>query len=126
MQTAHEEEMLRIVLRFYAACAAPTRRLRRVLGTICLVSAIALLTIGLLMADPSVNPLAVLGMFAVALAMLALALRLALNDWRDVRENYRRSRRDLFVSTFSEEDFQRQVREKRRAIKAAEAESADE
>jgi hypothetical protein len=36
-----------------------------------------------------------------------------------VREHYRESRRDLFVSTFSEEEFRRKVRAKRASLRAS-------
>jgi len=125
MQSAHEEEMLRIVTRFYAACAMPTRRFRRVLCAVSLGSAVALLAAGLGLVDPTERPLSVLAAIAVSAALLGLALRLALNDLRDVREHYRRSRRELFVSTFSEEEFQRKVRAKRASLGAREAASLE-
>ena len=60
--------------------------------------------------------------------MLVLSLRLALNDVRDVRQSYRRSRRELFVTTFSEEEFQQKVRQRlaENRAKLSEAEASDQ
>jgi len=125
MQSTHEEEMLRIVTRFYMACAAPTRRFRRVLCAVSLGLAVALLVASLAVMDAAEHPVSVLATLAISFALLGVALRLAMNDLRDVREHYRRSRRDLFVSTFSEEEFQRKVRAKRALLKASEAKDPD-
>lgn len=105
--------MYRIVMRFFAACAAPTRRFRRTLGTVCLVGAVLLVGVGCLLMERSRAPLFVLSLWGVAFVLLAVALRLALNDVRDVREQYRKTRKELFVTTFSDEEFQRKIREKR-------------
>lgn len=126
MQSANEEEMLRIVVRFYAVCASPTRRFRRWLCAVSLGLAVAMLVVGLVVIDAAERPMSVLAAFAISVGLLILALRLALNDLRDVREHYRQSRRDLFVSTFSEEEFQRKVRDKRAALRAREIETRDD
>jgi hypothetical protein len=126
MPSAHEEEMFRIVTRFYAACATPTRRFRRALCAVSLVLAVALLAAGLALLDPIEQPMSVLATFGIAVGLLILALRLALNDFRDVQDSYRRSRRDLFVSTFSEEEFQRKVRAKRALLQAKEQHAHDD
>jgi hypothetical protein len=119
--------MLRIVSRFYAACAAPTRRLRRALCTLCLGGAVLLMVAGLRLLDPLHDATVVLALFGASFVLLVLSLRLALNDVRDVRQTYRRSRRELFVTTFSEEEFQDKVRAKlaEKRAKLGEAEASD-
>jgi choline-glycine betaine transporter len=104
--------MLRIVSRFYTACAAPTRRMRRTLCTVCLGGAVLLMVAGLRLLDPLQHATVLLALCGASFVLLVVSLRLALNDVRDVRESYRRSRRELFVTTFSEEEFRRKVREK--------------
>lgn len=121
MDTAHEEEMYRIVSRFVAACAAPTKRFRRMLCGVCLAGAVLLGAVGMRLVGRLEEPLVLLALLGFAFVLLAVALRLALNDMRDVREQYRRSRRDLFVRTFSDEEFKRKVREKREKLGNAEA-----
>ncbi len=121
VNSVHEEEMYRIVSRFYAACAAPTRRFRRVLCAVCLGSAILLIVAGVRLVDPLQNAPILLALCGVSFVLLTLSLRLALNDVRDVREHYRRSRRELFVTTFSDEEFQRKVREKRAKLRETKA-----
>jgi hypothetical protein len=117
METTHEEQMVRIVSSFYAACAAPTKRFRRTLCAACLVIAIVLIGVGLTVIDPLERPALVLSLCALSFALLGLSIRLALNDVRDVREHYRQSRRDLFVATFSDKEFRRKVREKRARLR---------
>jgi len=113
--------MYRIVSRFVAACAAPTKRFRRMLCGACLVGAVLLGMVGVWLVGRLEEPLVLLALWGFAFVLLAVALRLALNDMRDVREQYRRSRRDLFVRTFSDEEFKRKVREKRAKLEGTEA-----
>ncbi len=118
--------MLRIVSSFYAACAAPTRRFRRTVCAACLGMAIVVIVAGLRLVDPLERPTLLLSLCCLSFALLALSIRLAFNDVRDVREHYRRSRRDLFVATFSEKEFQRKVRAKRAAVREKRARLRDE
>lgn len=111
--------MLQIVSSFIASCAAPTRRVRRILCSVCLGGAIVFIVLGVRLMDPLRSPVTVTVLWCLSLVLLALSLRLALNDVRAVREQYRRSRRDLFVATFSDEEFQHKVREKRAKLKKA-------
>ena len=120
--------MIRIVSSFYAACAAPTRRLRRALCAVCLGGAVLLMVAGLRLLDPLQHATVLLALCGAAFVLLVLSLRLALNDVRDVRQSYRRSRRELFVTTFSEEEFQQKVRQRlaEKRAKLSEAEAADQ
>jgi NhaP-type Na+/H+ or K+/H+ antiporter len=120
MSAAHEEEMFRIVSRFVAACSAPTRRFRRTASALCLGGAV-LIVGAATMSLRLIGPLLFLGLVGISFILLAVSLRLALNDMRDVREQYRRSRRDLFVTTFSDEEFRRKVRDKRSRLQEAES-----
>jgi len=110
-------------MRFVAACSAPTRRFRRILCAVCLGGALLLGTVGMRLVGRLEDPMALLVLWGVALVLLAVSLRLALNDVRDVREQYKQSRRDLFVRTFSDEEFKRKVREKRAKLREAEADN---
>jgi len=118
--------MIRIVSSFYAACAAPTRRFRRTLCAVCLVMAVVVIVAGLRLVDPLERPALLLALCGLSFALLGLSIRLALNDVRDVREHYRRSRRDLFVATFSEKEFRRKVRAKRAAVREKRARLRDD
>ena len=124
METAHEEQMYRIVSSFYAACAAPTRRLRRTLCAASLGLGIVVIVAALHLVDPFERPALLLALCGLSFVLLALSIRLAFNDVRDVREHYRQSRRELFAATFSEEEFQRKVREKRARLRDEEANGA--
>jgi hypothetical protein len=115
---SHEEMMRRIVARFYTVCMAPTRRFRRTLCGVSLVSALVMIVVALGVIDPMTSPVLFFALAGLSLVLLALSVRLALNEVRDVRHHYRRSKRDLFVSTFSDEEFQRKVRAKRARARA--------
>jgi NhaP-type Na+/H+ or K+/H+ antiporter len=104
--------MFRIVSRFVAACSAPTRRFRRSVSALCLGGAV-LIVVAATVSLRLIGPMLFLGLVGISFILLAVSLRLALNDMREVREQYRRSRRDLFVTTFSDEEFRRKVRAKR-------------
>jgi hypothetical protein len=120
MSAAHEEEMFRIVSRFAAACSAPTRRFRRTVSALCLGGAV-LIVVAATVSLKVIGPMLFLGLVGVSFVLLAVSLRLALNDMREVREQYRRSRRDLFVTTFSDEEFRRKVRDKRTRLEQADS-----
>ena len=120
MDSAREEEMYRIISRFIAACAAPTRRFRRVVSAVCLGGAIVIVVAAVQLLE-FIGPVLFLALVGGSFILLAVSLRLALNDMRDVRERYRQSRRDLFVTTFSDEEFQRKVREKRAKLRETES-----
>jgi hypothetical protein len=112
--------MFRIVSRFVAACSAPTRRFRRTMSALCLGGA-ALIVVAATVSLRLIGPVLFLGLVGASFVLLAASLRLALNDMRDVREQYRRSRRDLFVTTFSDEEFRREVRAKRARLEEADS-----
>jgi len=108
--------MVRIIADFIQACAAPTRRLRRILCTVCLGGAVLLIVAGMHVAKALAAPMMALSVIGLSLFLLVLSVRLAFNDMRDLRAQYRQSRRELFVKTFSDEEFCRKVREKRKHL----------
>ena len=119
MSSAHENEMYRIITSFAAACAAPTKRFRRGLCAASLAGAIVLILGATLMVGQLENPSIPLAMCCLSMVLLAVSLRLAFNDMRDLRRQHRLKRRELFVSTFSDEDFQQKVREERAKLRQA-------
>jgi len=102
---------MQTLLRILSYIFIHARTIRRVLGIVFLCAAVVMIFIGKRLGDfYSTDGLLIY--WGAVFLLLFLTLVLALIDLRALRRDFRIQKKALFVSTFSDKEFRRKIREK--------------
>ena len=87
------------------------RGIRRILGILLLGAAAAMVIVGTILKD-DFSPQSVLIYWGTVFLLLFSTVLVAYWDLRAIRRDFRLQKKALFVTTFSDEEFRRKIREK--------------
>ena len=96
------------------------KRRRQMVGFGLLLLIVVLFVVGTVVVDIGEQPYVALFFWGVTFLVLLGALILSYMDLRSLRRTFKEEKRRLFIDTFSDEDFRRKLKEKRRETGASE------